>query len=193
MFDDLVPWHTTDEPGYEEAIVRGIREYVAEGDTVTIVGGGWGVSTVMAAKEVGSGGTVVTFEGAGEQVDNVTETVRLNGVHDSVTVRHATIGRAVHLRGKSDGGEQLTPTELPECDVLVSDSEGAEIEILQDMNIHPNTIIVETHGWFGASEDEVREVLNDSGYHVVSRDVAETRVRDYCEKKGVFVLVAKST
>lgn len=48
--DSVIPWHDTDIPGYEDTLIRGIRRFVETGDAVVVVGGGWGVSTVAAAR-----------------------------------------------------------------------------------------------------------------------------------------------
>jgi hypothetical protein len=39
---------------------------------------------------------------------------------------------------------QVTPAELPECDVLELNCEGSEIGILRNMTIRPRAIAVET-------------------------------------------------
>jgi len=191
-FDTIVPWHTTNVPEYEGALVRGIRENVGYGETVVVIGGGWGVSTVEAAEQVGVEGIVTTFEGAKEQLNRVEETVRLNGVDDRVSVRHAVVARAISLLGKQKAAEQLRSEDLPPCDVLVLDCEGAEVEILQNMEIHPHTVIVESHGFLGTPKSQVQETLEDCGYRTISADVADTRVERYCKNASIYVLVSKN-
>jgi hypothetical protein len=44
----------------------------------------------------------------------------------------------------------ISPAELPECDILELDGEGAESLILRNMTIRPRVIAVETHGVYGA-------------------------------------------
>lgn len=186
--DSLVPWHTRDIPGYESALVEGIRQYVEADDTVVVVGGGWGVSTVVAARQTGTGGQVLTFEGGAETVPRVNETVELNDVDDPVSVRHAIVGKAISIRGEGDDAAVVPPTDLPNCDVLVLDCEGAEIDILEEMEVRPRTVLVETHGMFDAPETAVRDTLDRAGYETVESTVAEERLRDICSENDIYVL-----
>lgn len=189
--DGIVPWQSTDIPGYEGELVRGINQYVSPGDTVVIVGGGWGVSSVAAAKQSGESGKVITFEGSKDAVENVEDTIRLNGFTDQISVRHAIVAQAISLRGSEGEAETVAPRDLPECDVLVLDCEGAEVDILTQMEIRPDTVIVETHGMLGAPEDEVEDRLREDGYQPVTNEVAEERLRDTCEAKGIYVICAE--
>lgn len=53
LFDGLLPAVETEStrPDYESGLVDGIDEYVREGDTVVIVGGGYGVTALAAAEK----------------------------------------------------------------------------------------------------------------------------------------------
>lgn len=170
-------------PGYEEPLIEGIRTHVNEGDSVVVVGGGRGVSSVVAAVRAGRSGQVVTFEGSADLVERLRETTRLNGVDDRVSVRHAVVGSAVRLAGEPDGASAVAPAQLPSSTVLVLDCEGAEIEILEDYEGSPRLVIVETHGFLDAPESAVQNQLAERGYEVVHRGVED---RD----KGVVVLTA---
>ena len=189
--DSLIPWQTTDIPNYEGGLLRGIRKYVDDGDTVVVVGGGWGVSTVVAARQAGSSGRVITFEGSKEVVETVEETVDKNQVGDRVSVQHAIVAQANSLRGDADGAQVIHPSGLPECDVLVLDCEGAELDIIEEMEIQPSALIAETHGMFGATEQKVRSRLKGAGYTPVERKRAEERLHEMCEKNGIYVLYSK--
>ena len=191
LADSFIPWQSTDIPDYEGGLMRGIREYVDEDDTVVVVGGGWGVSTVVAARYAGSSGRVHTFEGAKEAVRMVQETVDKNQVGDQVSVQHAIVAQANSLRGNADGARIMHPSDLPECDVLVLDCEGAELDVIEEMDIQPKELIVETHGMFDATEQKVRNLLKIAGYKPVERVVAEERQREKCEKNGIHVLYAE--
>lgn len=186
--DSLVPWHNRDIPGYESALIKGIRRYVESGDTVVVIGGGWGVSTVVAARTSSPDGQVITFEGAAEAITKVKDTVQLNDVNDRVSIRHAIVAQAISIRGDGEDAQVVDPTDLPDCDVLVLDCEGAEVEILDEMEIRPRSIVVETHGIFDATESNVRDKLNSAGYETAESVVAEERSRKYCEENGIFVL-----
>lgn len=188
--DSIIPWQTRDLPEYESALVKGIRQYVEAGDTVVVVGGGWGVSTVVAARQTGDDGQVITFEGGAETVEKVNDTVQLNEVEQRVSIRHEVVAKAISIRGDSGEARVVPPTELPDCDVLVLDCEGAEIDILTEMEIRPRTVLVETHGIFDAPESEVRDTLDRAEYETVERMVAEERLRGVCEENGIYVLFA---
>lgn len=164
----------TDEfPEYEAPLIRMIRDRVDEGERVVIVGGGRGVSSVAAARRVQSAGSVRTYEGSEKHVALVRETLRLNKVEERVTVSHAVVGDAIELADDPSGAEQVPPTHLPECDVLVLDCEGAETGILRDLEVRPRLVIVETHDHLDAPERETREQLDRLGYEVVDRGIED--------------------
>ncbi|MGB9965901.1 FkbM family methyltransferase [Halobacterium hubeiense] len=193
FLDPVVPGHSLDKPGYEEAIVSALRNHVRQGDHVVVVGGGWGVSATVAAEQTGASGNVHVYEGAQDGVEHVHETAALNGCEDRITVEHAIVGQEVSLYSDSGDAPVLPGSEIPACDVLVLDCEGAELDILADLTIEPSTIIVETHGFLGAPVDDVRDRLIDLGYSVRKCTVAESANADYCEENGIYVLVATPT
>lgn len=174
-------------PEYESALVAAIREVVTRGDDVVVVGGGWGVSTVVAARMAGSAGSVRTYEAAADQVEHVRETVELNRVADWVEVVHAAVGDPRRPYGSLDEAATVPPDELPGCDVLVLDCEGAERSILDGLGVRPGTVVVETHPMFDAPAAAVRERLSVLGYDVVDERIEET---PYGE---LPVLTARST
>lgn len=188
--DSLIPWQNTDIPAYESALLRGIRNYTQKEDTVVIVGGGWGVSSVIAATQVGTRGEVITFEGAAPAARNVRETLRLNNISDTVSVEQAVVGEGISLRGDGDGAEMIEPEELPDCDVLVLDCEGAEMSILDCIEIQPRVVIVETHGVYNAPKAEVKHLLESRGYEITDYGIAEERLADTCREEGIYVLAA---
>jgi hypothetical protein len=170
-------------PDYEDAILSALRARVHRGDDVVVVGGGIGASSVTAAEEAGSTGSVVTYEAGEVQVEIVSETLALNGLRERVNLCHGIVGSAISLYSEAGDAEVVDPTELPDCDILELDCEGAEVEILDALKIRPRTIIVETHGKFDAPEHLIRQKLDELGYEVVERteDIPE---------EGVFVLTA---
>ena len=188
--DGVVPWHEPgDRPDHEAALVRGIRGHVREGDRVVVVGGGTGASSVVAARWAGSTGAVTTFEGAAEQATLAAETVRRNGVADRVRVEHAVVGDARSLRGPAGDAAVIDPGTLPDCDVLVLDCEGAEIDVLRNLAVSPRAIVVETHGLYDAPPDLVADLLAEAGYTVRSREIGG-RTESHCREHGIYVLVA---
>lgn len=102
------------------------------------------------------------------------------------------MGRAVSLRGEGGDAEVVPPTDIPYCDVLVLDCEGAEIDILEEMKIRPRAVVVETHGMFDAPEAAVRDRLDQAGYEIIESMVAEERLRDLCKENGIYVLWSTS-
>lgn len=153
-------------PGYENALISAINESVSEGDSVVVVGGGWGVGTVVAAQNAGESGGVITFEGSEEQVEHVRETVELNQIGSRTDIEHAIVGTDVNVYGESSGATEIPPEDLPECDILVLDCEGAETEILQHAGKVGKSIVVETHPMYDAPSDEVKSLLEDEGFVV---------------------------
>lgn len=175
------------EPKYEAALVDALRNEVQSGDDVVIIGGGIGVSSVVAARAAGPLGSVVTFEGAASQLNYLQETLILNGIRN-VSCRHAIVGIAKHLEGNPGGADTIAASNLPECDVLAMDCEGAEREILSELGIRPRTVIVETHGNLASVTSYVKKM----GYKVSSKQVAEESPYERrCLRNGIFVLTAK--
>lgn len=179
-----------DRPTYEDGIVGSLRSYLTGGEDVVVVGGGWGVSTVVAAECVGETGHVYTYEGSKRNKKRVEETVRLNDVADRTTVRHAVVGEPVSLHGEQGGAERLGPNDLPDADVYVLDCEGSEIDILEPSLPGPAVIIVETHGMYDAPPGDVENILLDGNYEIMERTVADSAKRDFCQRKGIIVLTA---
>lgn len=152
--------------GHEIELLRGIDRCVASGDNVVIIGGGIGVSSIASAKHVGSNGKVHVFEAAGELVEPLKYSVHLNGMDEIIEVRHAAVGPVKSLWGKRVKSRSVDPSELPTCDVLVLDCEGAEAEILPQLQIRPNNIVVEHHRDLGAGKDLIHKELIALGYDI---------------------------
>lgn len=170
---------------YEASLVAAIRERVEPGDGVVVVGGGHGVSTVVARRRAGPDGEVSVYEGAAEQVERVRETLSLNGVADGVTVNHGVVGDPQNVWDDFEAADRVPPSDLPACDVLVLDCEGSEVHILADADL-PETVVVETHGVFDAPTRETRHLLEDRGMTVVSdrTEIAEEDVHVLTAVKG---------
>lgn len=181
----LALFDATDEfPAYEATLIDGVRAAVEPGDDVVVIGGGWGVSSVVAARRAGPDGHVTAFEPARERFGFIDETAALNGVADRVRARRALVGSAVKVDGDGSAADRVPADDLPPCDVLVLDCEGAEAEILRHLAVTPRTVVVETHGCFGTPETETRDALAELGYEV------RTRAADEPER-GIFVLTAE--
>lgn len=162
--------HPTDvSPRYEQELIAGIRETVRPSDRIAVVGAHHGVSSVVAARHTeGGSGEVCAFEAEDAAIDKILETLSLNKVEGKVSVHHAVVEVAKDVYGDFSGADDIDADELPECDVLVMDCEGAESEILQNMTQRPRNIIVETHGRFDAPTETIESLLQEAGYEIVS-------------------------
>lgn len=180
-----------DIPDYEAALCQGLQQNVQEGDHVVVVGGGFGVTAVHAARHTGKHGHVTAFEASEEQYNSLEWGVETNGQDEVVTPIHALVGEEVVVYGETNSAERYSPEELPECNVLELDCEGAETEILRSMEIRPRVLLVETHGFRGAPTDEVDQILRGMGYTTTNLGVAEPRIRQECTENDIYVLLAR--
>ena len=170
-------------PFYEFALLRGLKAVVEPGDTVVIVGGGLGVSSVVAARAAGPAGTVVTYEGDAKRAARCRDTVAANDAGERCDVRHAVVGTPATVDGDTGSAERVLPGDLPACDVLELDCEGAERRILSELDGHPRAVVVEYHESRGVTERDVRTLLDERGYTVRAKG-AEHRTT------GTYVLTA---
>lgn len=165
-------------PEYEGALIAGIRKWATKGENVVQVGGGLGVSAVASVRAVEPEGSVIVYEGSQKYLSKVSETLSLNNVEDSVQIQHGVVGSDESDVRLGVGGEEqnaqtnvdranvVNPEDLPACDVLVLDCEGAEKIILERLEITPRVIIVESHGVFGSPTDLVKEKLRKLDYKI---------------------------
>lgn len=182
---------TDNYPEYEQGLISQLRNTVTTGDSVVIIGGGEGVSSVIAAEQVGPEGEVITFEASREQLGIAEETLTLNCIHERVTIRHALVGSKVQVIGEMGQPDNLQPSDIPTCDVLEMDCEGSELEILRNLSIRPREIIVETHANLGSPEDVVRKELSELNYEVVAKSLhGFPMTEEQSIQEGVYVLTA---
>lgn len=186
-----LPWWATDPsgcPSYEAALVTGLNAHVRPGDRVVVVGGGIGVTVVVAALRGGPAGHVECFEGNLTNCGLVRETAALNGV-ENLRVHHAVVARDIAVYGTAaEVGEIVPPDDLPACDVLELDCEGAELQILREMTIRPRVLLVETHGVYGAPSRLVAGLMQAAGYTVSDLGWAEPLLAESCARDDVRVL-----
>ncbi len=156
----------------EEGVVRSHRAVTDRGDDVVIVGGGFGVSAVRAARESETG-CVTVFEASDSQAALVRETLALNGVPTEWSVLEQAVGSNVfepYGDASVSAVEQILPSALPECDTLELDCEGSELSILKGLTARPSALVVEIHpakGGFGPTA--VLDELERMGYRVARR------------------------
>ncbi|GLK72504.1 hypothetical protein KHC23_15930 [Ancylobacter dichloromethanicus] len=181
-----------DVPRYEETLLIALRAHVRPGDTIVIVGGGAGITAVVAGRLVGESGRVICFEGSKRQVDLIRGTIAINGLADRVTIRHAIVGPAIGVYGEAGAAASLSAADIPPCDVLELDCEGSEIDILQNLAFSPRIMLVETHGMYGASSELCEQLLEARGYRVATLGYAEPRVAAFCESNDIRILAGEA-
>lgn len=159
-------------PDHEEAVVAAFRRRVRRGDTVVVVGGGWGTTTVVAARMTHFEGRVRTYEPSAKMRRLLQRTVEVNRVGEVVTVDPAAVGSisdsSRDLFGPPDD-RTVAPSDLPDCDVLDLDCEGAELDILRGIDFEPRLVTVEAHPHLGCSREAVEAQLRSQGYEIVRK------------------------
>ena len=100
--------------------------------------------------------------------ETILNTVRLNGVEDRCSIYHALVGEDIHVHGPMKGASKIPPSNIPNCDVLELDCEGAEYSILQNLKIEPRVIVVEVHTPT-IPRDSVTEELKNKNYEIIER------------------------
>jgi hypothetical protein len=180
-----------DIPGYEGALVEGLKTVVKPGMTVVVIGTGLGVTAVVAAKLTGPSGSVICYEASQINVERAREAVRRNGVASFVQVNYALVGPAIGVYHDDDAAPSVDIVDLPDCDVLELDCEGSEKQIILNLPFSPRWILVETHGMNGAPTDEIANLLHKRGYATRDLGVAEPRSAAWCEANDIHVLAAE--
>lgn len=159
-------------PDWKEGTVSSVKDTVTCGDRVVEIGSGFGVCTVWAARRAGDDGGVTTYEASENRYGILNETLRLNGVSNRVETNHALVGEKIDVFGELATADEIYPVDLPQCDVLITDCEGAEMQILSALRdqdgFNPRSMVIETHGFAGASTDAVIDELQEQGYEITS-------------------------
>jgi precorrin-6B methylase 2 len=169
VFDQIIPGYSVpnDNPDYENAELEAVRKYTQQGDVVVIVGAGLGVTPTVAAQSVGNTGRVTAYEASADRIPQAQKTVDFNQVSKIVKIIHGGVGKLETISGNFGSGSMYAPQQLPDCDYLELDCEGAEELILEEMTIRPDTISVETHETMGGSHSNVMKLLSEKGYEIV--------------------------
>lgn len=176
LFDRIRPRRDTPEHlPFESALASTHRRATRPGDAVVIVGGGYGITTVAAVR---AGASVTVFEPAADRLAAIRETLRLNDVDpEAVTLRRSAVGKLNPHEAAEKGLEVedvsiVNPADLPPCDVLELDCEGAELQILRGLDPAslPRVVAVELHPikLDGATEPVLAR-LRDLGYSIERR------------------------
>jgi len=188
LFDRHLPWRQKHNPHYESGIIESLVQNAVPSDRVVIVGGGWGVTAVRSAKLVGPNGKVTVFEGSKSQVAKIKSTIDLNDVTNGLEINHAVVGPNIRVYGHTGNADHVSPSELPECDILELDCEGSELHILENLEIRPRVIIAESHGMYNSSAQNVVDKLESQDYRVKSVSLAEKSNEDFCKENDVKVV-----
>ncbi|MEX0681383.1 MAG: FkbM family methyltransferase [Balneolales bacterium] len=175
---------------YESALVNGLKSCVKQGDKVVIVGGGAGVTTIYASKLTGTAGKVICYEVKKNACKNIRHSLRINSVPDNITIVNRCVGQPVKVREDLRVKDFVNPGDLPDCDVLELDCEGAERGILESMAIRPRVILVETHGLYGSSTEQILKILENADYRIETVEVAEPDLQGYCLEHDIHVITA---
>jgi hypothetical protein len=176
------------QPNYEKGIVNSLEKNVGEEDKVVICGGGLGVTAVKSAKLNQKPENVVVFEGSESQTEKIRKTFRENNV-DQIRLKHSIVGEEKDVWGEKGKPNTMTASELPECDILEMDIEGSELKVLEELNIEPQIIIVESHGVNGAPTEEVKETLKDKNYEIKNVEIAEET--KFAKENDIKVITAE--
>lgn len=173
---------------HEAGLVAATREAISPGDDVVLVGGGFGTSAVHASEAAGPYGSVHVYEASAEMYDCLTDTLAMNGC-DNVTAHHAIVGEPGDVWGDLGDPARVSADAVPACDVLQLDCEGAELALLDAIPELPPSVVVETHGVYGASTDAVCAVLTDRGYGIAGvRD--HIPGSEYHRDQDVYIVTA---
>lgn len=122
------------------------------------------------------------FEGGAEEVAKTRDASKINDVDELITVHHAIVSNDYSLRSSGGGADIVLPTELPECDTLAIDADGAELPILEQITLRPEKLIIEHHAVPDGDEfiieyqpERVRSLIQDLGYETVEEVSDPTR------------------
>ena len=157
-------------PFQEEGLAAAHRKFTQPGDRVITIGGGKGVTAVIASTLVGIDGSVTVYEGGYESFKTIKHTIKLNRVEDICQVNHAIVGSDINVYGGDVSfAKKINPEDLADCDVLELDCEGSEYTILENLAIRPRIIIVEIHPerLTDYPQDFILTQLKNLGYKVV--------------------------
>jgi FkbM family methyltransferase len=188
----LLGWTLFEHGEWEPAQTALILELLTRDAVVLDVGANTGYYALLAAAVVGPGGSVHAFEIQPAMIEILSRNVALNGLQNIVRIVEAGCfsapGEAVIELHGDPGSARVSfagtglrvplitidhyvrAAALDRVDVIVIDTEGADIEILKGAagvleQFHP-IVIAEAHllEAFGGSEEEMIELMSQFGY-----------------------------
>ena len=161
-------WDTvSDWPEYENGLVTLHEKATRDGDDVVIIAGGNGVSLYWAAKHVGESGSITAYEASDQQIEIIHNVISRYDLEDRCRLYHALIAEDIGVYGSESSVDVISPAKLEDCNVLELDCEGAELAILDEMDIRPREIYVELHPHL--VDYNIRDVLDrlhEMGYEI---------------------------
>lgn len=161
---------TDERPNYEKELIKAVSREINYNDKVVIIGGGLGVSTVRAARQINSESNVIVYEPSINSIKYIKSALSLSpDIKDQVIIIEKSVGNVIYSYFGDLKNDSIHPSKIKNCDLLQIDAEGAEIEILKNLEIKPRVIVVETHSTdnlvngvsFDCSSDKVIEVISD--------------------------------
>lgn len=144
--------------------IQQIRKYVDLGDSVVEVATGEGFFAAVCLTE---GAYVQTFEPQQSRIDRAKNYHHKLGFTDNIEYNHALIESTHKNFPGISAAEELSARVLPSADVLLLDCEGAELDILKQLESSYDRILVECHSDLGANPERITHLLTGSGYEVV--------------------------
>lgn len=181
----------SEKPNYETALVKGLKKFVKTGDKVVIVGGGNGITTSIASKLTGPTGMVNCYEASKQSYKKIKKTLLHNDLPNNIEIINKCVGEPVSIWGNLSESEIVKADELPVCDLLELDCEGAERKILRELSFKPKTILVETHGNFNSPTKKIRKLLNELGYQIINIEIADIDSKQHCIENDIRVIWAQ--
>lgn len=150
LLDEKLPnerwhWNKADNKDYESGIINLYSKSLKEGGSVTIIGGGYGVSMVRAAEIVGPSGSINVYEGSKKQVQMLEDLVDRYNIKSVCNIEPSVVGEDIKLYGSDIVSKKISPSQIEKCDTLELDCEGAEFSLIPALKFKPKNIIVEIH------------------------------------------------
>lgn len=168
LLDDHLPrqFHLREnKPFYEQALVDLHNRVTKQGDDVVIIAGGYGVTTFYADQTVGKSGSVTVYEGSNRNIEFLKDISTSSDLYGEINIHHAVVGEDISVSGQATT-TVISPDEIPSCDVLELDCEGAEFLILSNLDIRPREIYIELHPHINDKSHQVIGELKKMGYSI---------------------------
>jgi hypothetical protein len=186
------PDELDDQPGFKDCTGALLRSHVSNGDRICVIGGGWGVAAVIAAKEAGESGQVYVYEPEDTQYLRTKSASDFNRTRAPVNTEHAYVGPLGDVDGGEVNARNIDPSDLPEHDLLQLDCEGAEASIIRNIESNPIKIIVETHGFRGTPTSETKAALREKGY-TIENTLSLSAGYEYSQENDAYLIFARYT